>query len=478
MSPHRGPSLVALLALTACTGARFVEERRGPGNVTAAELHSELMSFTDTYTAVINEAWTKAIPKAPTLDSIPPVRAAYANARRLSHIRRLATVSSALSIAAGPNPFAGLSDLITMVSLEQRGLASSRAMFGDDAVAALTKAYAGQEAALRAIAARAMTAEQIEGLDECIEEWCRQNPDQRYVATIRLEDVARVRQQAATTKAVGSLFSLLGLDPLAGLDPAAREVQESRRLAERMFFYAGRMPTLMRWQCELAVEDIVRDPLIAQSLNSFATLAAAADRMSVAIDKLPDDLSVQRQAAIDEFFRGMTAQREGFLADLAASQSNLSGSLHELRSTIDASDRLAASVTTTLQAARALAERVMPTADAAAADAPPDVVDANGPDGLAEYQQAAQITGQTAAGLSRLAEQIERLLASPSWNQPAASVQTVVTEVEASTQRMIDRAFHRLVLLAALAPLPLLAAALVYLAFHRRSARAAPPPKP
>src|SRR5262249_16488484 len=48
-----------------------------------------------------------------------------------------------------------------------------------------------------------------------------------------------------------SVFSLLLLDPLSGLDPATRELAETRLFAERGLFFARWMPTLLRWEMEL-----------------------------------------------------------------------------------------------------------------------------------------------------------------------------------------------------------------------------------
>ena len=52
------------------------------------------------------------------------------------------------------------------------------------------------------------------------------------------------RRPQATT-APTSIFSLLYLDPLAGLDPTAAAIEETRELGERAMYYTQRMPTLV-----------------------------------------------------------------------------------------------------------------------------------------------------------------------------------------------------------------------------------------
>ena len=45
-----------------------------------------------------------------------------------------------------------------------------------------------------------------------------------------------------------SVFSLLMIDPLAGLSPATRELAQTRLFGERTVFLAQRMPRLLRWE--------------------------------------------------------------------------------------------------------------------------------------------------------------------------------------------------------------------------------------
>lgn len=449
-----------------CGTGRAAEVRHGPAGVTAIEVQSEIMSFLDTYMAVMNEAWSRAVPKPPAADADRATWAAFGNARRLSHVRRLATVSSALTIVSSPNPMVGLADLITMVSLERRGLVAGAltggaVVFGADATKQLIRVYADQEEHLLEIARRAMTPEQLADLEGCITEWFESNPDQRYVATIRLKDHAGRRQQSESGRRASNLFTSLGLDPLASLDPAAQEVQQSRLLAERMFFYASRSPTLLRWQCELAVANMVREPAIQQTIESMASMSVAADRASVAVERLPDLIATERSRVLVEFFNGLTAQRESLSADLGRSQAALQATLVDLRATIEASDRLVTSVSATLNAAQVLADRVVAPPGSVPASAEPE------PDAIEAYQAAAAQTAQTAEWLTNLTQHVERLLASPSWSQPATSMQSVVAEIEASSERMLDRVFQRLLVLTVAAPLVALLAALGYRAMTR-----------
>src|SRR5208283_2461220 len=95
-----------------------------------------------------------------------------------------------------------------------------------------------------------------------IQDWRRRNPDQRYVATTRLRELAIAVGQMpkAVTTAPNSIFSLLYLDPLAGLDPTAAAIQETRQLAERAMYYSQRMPMLLNWQVQLLSLQLAAQP--------------------------------------------------------------------------------------------------------------------------------------------------------------------------------------------------------------------------
>ena len=63
---------------------------------------------------------------------------------------------------------------------------------------------------------------------------------------------------------------MLFLNPLAGLDPTAMAIQETRQLAERAMYYSQRMPTLLNWQVQLLSLQLAGQPEIREilSLNS------------------------------------------------------------------------------------------------------------------------------------------------------------------------------------------------------------------
>lgn len=75
-------------------------------------------------------------------------------------------------------------------------------------------------------------------LRQAIEVWTRQNPLAENVLAARAVGFASQAAEASKAGAVtpGSVFSLLNVDPLAGMDPAVREIAQTRLFAERALY--------------------------------------------------------------------------------------------------------------------------------------------------------------------------------------------------------------------------------------------------
>lgn len=481
-------------------------QRFGPGKVTMAEVQSEVMSFADTYTSEMTEKWNEAasagrsasgaagdatggrsLPASPTADSRavePAVSPAGGTApdpsrtRRAAHERKLASVSSALSIASSPNPMVALSDMITMVSLERMRVEepSTARTFGAEAARVLLAAYRKQEERVWRIASRALTQEQQDQLEALIAQWREQNPDQKYVSRVRLEDFARARQVSTDDERPGgSLLSLIMLDPLAGLDPATREVEKSRMLAERIFFYSSRMPNILKWQMESLYEGFFRTPEMKEAMDAFSSASDAAGKITQIADRLPKEIAAERQATLDQIFAGLTAQRQALRTELDQSQDKFQGTLKDFRSAVESTKELSESLTKTLQAADLLAARVVPMPGAefkseSKSDGKSDSKEETKGDGLADYRAAAAQTADAADRLAGLVEKIDKVLNSPALEHPdstiqgavQAAVQGAVAEAQKGSVGVIDHAFGRLLILVVVGPFAVVLAMGVY----------------
>ena len=153
-----------------------------------------------------------------------------------------------------------------------------------------------------------------------------------------------------------SIFSLLYLDPLAGLDPAAAAIQETRELGERAMYYSQRMPMLLSWQMEMLAYQLADQPESKQILNDASRLATSAEVFAKTTQQLPQLVNDQRQAAIQQVLDGLT------------SEANKSRELlTDTRSTLNSASAAAAGINTAVQSLTEFVRFVSPTNVAAAA---------------------------------------------------------------------------------------------------------------
>src|SRR5215510_9231422 len=137
----------------------------------------------------------------------------------------LSQTNSAYTIASGPNPSVNALDMIVLATLSRMVAEDSfvAERFGERAVP-LRDAHRALEPRAWTLVQEILTEEQREKLRQVLEEWRARNPQVRSVAYIHFHDFAKSlgHPTAEEAKAPGSLFGLIGIDPLSKLDPAVR----------------------------------------------------------------------------------------------------------------------------------------------------------------------------------------------------------------------------------------------------------------
>jgi hypothetical protein len=154
--------------------------------------------------------------------------------------------------------------------------------------------------------------------------WRNENPLQRQVAGSRIQEFAESlgrRSKLKLDKTHTSLFGLVGLDPLASLDPARQEIEKTRQMAERVLYYGQHFPTLINWQAELLTYQLACQPESRQVLSNVGQIAESAERFCKVAEQLPMVIDQQREAAIQQVFDHLKAdekQARELLAELRA----------------------------------------------------------------------------------------------------------------------------------------------------------------
>ena len=298
---------MALLVLTGCrivkTTASVPErtvravfpggkaEQPNPG-----ELQESLMRYADGYNA-------QTIKSVDELTGIPGSPLTKYEALNF----KITSVGGSISIATGQNPYANLIDMVSLATLSRMVLEDHVAMATNGVLLEpWLRRSLRLETNVWAIADQVLQKEQQADLHDSLKSFYKTVPDLHSTFLLRPQELATALPRTLSTAGgSGSLFNLSGLDPFSGLDPAVREITETRLFAERSMYMLQRMPWLLRWQSELLLIDAATQPQVAQALEDASRLTVSIDRASKAAEtisraaaELPDRISAEREALV------------------------------------------------------------------------------------------------------------------------------------------------------------------------------------
>jgi len=375
-------------------------------------LQLQLQRFADDYSAQTTAAIDEYVRRVGT------------DAARIDGMKwKLNATSAAVSIASGAHPQANLLDLVVLTTLTR--------MTVEDRMATSTNGPAAQlwldtarvlESNVWTLAATVLNPTQVKELRETIAGWYARSPEARAAFFARPQEFAAMVKTSPQKGAdLNSVFSLVSLDPTAGLDPAVREITLTRLFAERAMFTAQRVPYLLRIQIELLTEQLARQPAAQVLLTNTARLSESADRLSRATEsfsqtatQLPDRISAERKAILSAL-----DQQEGKLRDLAA----------EVNRSLTSAEKMSTSLNTTITTFDALMKRFgvgEPRTNAAPRTN-------SQPFRILDY-------GTTAAQIGSMAKDLNTLITSV--NQSVPQLTQVSQQATADAQRVVHRAFR------------------------------------
>ena len=352
-------------------------------------------------------------------------------------------ISSMLAIASGPNPNVNLLDLVsvavlTRMTVENYWMKTPEA----PAFQVWLESSRTMETNAWILASTFLKHSQLHELRQAIDHWYANNPELRAGFLARPQEfAAMVRTHKGTELSVDSVFNLVGLDPTIGLDPAVREVTLTRLFAERALYTVQRMPFLIRFQTELAAYQLAEIPQFQQVITNSTRLSDSAERISQTAAQLPGLVSSERKAILEAM-----QEQEGKLKELAA----------EIDRTLISGAKMSDSLNTTLVTFDGLMKLFgvgQPDTNSV-----PDTNSA--PFNILDY-------GKVADQIGGMAKELNVLLATA--NQNVTQLTRLSDEATTRADRIVDRAFHRGVLLIVILLVGTVLAALTYRALSRKS---------
>jgi hypothetical protein len=261
---------------------------------------------------------------------------------------KLSQATAAYTDASGPVPVTSALDLVVLATLSRMVVEDSWVTERYGRLAEpLRDAHRALEIRAWELISPHLSAAQQQELHGLIDTWRQQNPQVHSVAFVHFLDFAKSigpqRPAGEEQSTSGGLFGLIGLDPLATLDPAVQEITQTRLLAERAIYYAQRTPALIDMQVERLTFRLAVMPETLQLLGDMQRTSLAAQQAGNLADALPAVLARERAAIIAQFM-GQLASQQDKMATLAV----------QLREALQAGGAMSDSVNTTITSLNAL----------------------------------------------------------------------------------------------------------------------------
>ncbi len=294
-------------------GAKNDESSEKKPVISEAELQSHVMSFADRFAAIMVTSFYEFETKKPSK------KVRYEVLSMVTY-----SISNAYIIAGESDSDVALLDIISMVTLGRIIFEKQGPLIYSKTVQPITQGFRMAEKDIREIAMVVLTPNQLTDLLSIIEHWRKENPGLIFFPPIRFSDFDADRRQSKLARAEGQrgLFK--------SVEAATEQVEEMRLLAERGMYLATRMPQLSGLFAELWLTRLLESPYTAKILADISTLSVATERLAAAAEKLPDQIAVERNAAIRQSMKSIAQERNSAVNQIAATLSA------ERKATIDA----------------------------------------------------------------------------------------------------------------------------------------------
>lgn len=290
-------TLVSAVASGPENGVRYIAHLLDSSNpVDPVAVQEDLLRFADDFISTESVAISEYVATGGHMDRYKEVK------------MKLAYATDMMTLATGSNPLADLVNVVVYMStlkdrLQEHWTRANARVPGTPVLHAIASA----ERDIWTIAGRWLSPEQVTELSASIKKQKAPLTDEDrhngIFASISLVNDILTQTSYSGSQGSGSLFSLLDLDPLAGLDPAARELSQTRLFGERTLFVGKHMPQLVEWQAELLSLRTLKNPSITSLIEDANSLTETSNRIGTTLEKFPETLAAERKAIFEELHR-------------------------------------------------------------------------------------------------------------------------------------------------------------------------------
>ncbi|MCP3869109.1 MAG: hypothetical protein GY703_13600, partial [Gammaproteobacteria bacterium] len=219
-----------------------------------------------------------------------------------------------------------------------------------------------------------------------------------------------------------------GRGGLLGQVSQTREaIDEVRDLGERLLYYMQKAAELTRLEMQFGAYEMLRLPEIQQIFGSADRFNASVERFAVVAETLPQT----RLEAINQFMDQLSLQRQAMVDDLFSEEARVRAVLGELQKTITLGNELAVTVNSTVQTVDQLANKLGRGAEE----------EVTQQYDLDDYQKLVVDIKQTAQEFTSVMEHLQGLMSTDEWGEQRPQALRLVYKIDAEVDSLIMRIF-------------------------------------
>jgi len=299
-------AVASAAVLSSCASLAFRVPFTGDSNqrgISQEELRDELNAYASRFNGVVSTASEDI-----SLASDDPTT------RRRALLWGLRLNPAVKEAAFQPNPQGGYVRMLTIAAMQHRYLTTGdgQNLFGTSQPIAVTAAET-LEADAVVIGERFLTPTELAAVRREVDQLA-----ERFPITGTQFSLVHARQATTALPSSNALTDVITL-PLApfralqGVDTGAAAVRDFNQTARRFSTIVATLPEDLRDQMQLLLYDVEELRSMRQGLATFELAAASADRASLAIERLPDEL----RATLDEQVRALLEESQGTIGEAA-----------------------------------------------------------------------------------------------------------------------------------------------------------------
>lgn len=409
-----------------------------PKEVTEWQLQLRLMAFSDRLLAELSDAsdQLKAISETP-------------EQRVAAHRVKLLPATSAIINAADPNPDMALLNMYVTIVLEK---IVWRERWGEEwfpgQCDALYEKHDSLEVEITGILNDVLPQERIEELHTYVCQWWNDHPDTSFVAFIRFDEFALEFRKRNRTMALNMLTIS------NNIDRATAAVDRAMYLGERAIYISERLPTLMRWQAEMAVLNIAASPELNIALNSMKQISTSTNDLHTVLEQFPDQIAKEREQALLQIKQLLKSEREALftaldersdslqqiLTDGATVAQSTESAASELNTTAESLNQVVTSTSQLLERFDQALNNIDQLATKFSLEKHLSIDEESGVNNVLVYAKMAEDLSSATKDLKELSQTVEVLLESPKWEDR-------LKDINEATKTRIDSFYYRIIYL-------------------------------